>query len=224
MPLLMSYMIQAVISRFLGVFILPILILALVLGIMECFWGYRLFKPICAITGGALGFSLGAIMSMVYNGSNMGSAVLIGIILGGLLGFLSFHFCKAFFILSSVLIIILFSLSQNGGALILGLIMSIVFGILINKFFRPIVIIVTSIQGGIIIGSCFGASSANGLLIFIVSIGLIVWGMIFQFKKPDQYWVNGNIGLNVNAKKGRIEIPRKYPEENTEEITEELSL
>lgn len=63
-------------------------ILLLLLGIVECFWGYRLFRIILAITG----FFVGAGIGVALAGNAQQSIVILAALGGGLLGAILFYF------------------------------------------------------------------------------------------------------------------------------------
>lgn len=166
--------------------------LLLIVGGIECFFGYRIFRFLTAVIGFVVGAVIGGGLGMVSAGQAgaLGFGLILGI-LGGLLAFKLYKF--------GVFIICFGAGAVLGGALGLasgdqGMILSfagiagLLLGVLGVILTKPIIIISTSVGGGM------GAGSALGMLIQQPSMGLIlgivlaVAGILVQFaldkKKP----------------------------------------
>ncbi|MBX4270627.1 TM7S3/TM198-like domain-containing protein [Clostridium estertheticum] len=148
---------------------------------LQCFLGYKLFKFWVIICGF---FTFGIMGGVVINTSsdNAGMAMLI-VILSALLGaFIAFKLYKVgIFILCGVMGFLLgYVITQ---AVTLGIIMALVLGVLSIFFVRPVIIVSTSLSGGLIAGISLAkvldiSSFATSIIIGIL---FAIFGMVVQF-------------------------------------------
>lgn len=164
-------------------------IIALIVAIITCFWGYKLNKFLISIFGLILGFAIG--IEYLPNFINDQTTVyIISEIIGLAIGFISYNlYLAGIFFLCAIAV---FVLCGNLGLTeelqtIIGLVAGIIAGIIGVKFTRPIMIIATSLSGASIITDiAFNLLSyQNELLIFIISLVLATFGMIYQFKQKE---------------------------------------
>ncbi|MBU3097741.1 MULTISPECIES: TM7S3/TM198-like domain-containing protein [Clostridium] len=148
---------------------------------LQCFLGYKLFKFWVTVCGF---FTFGIMGGVVVNTSsgNAGMAMLI-VILSALLGaFITFKLYKVgIFILCGVMGFLLgYVITQ---AVTLGIIMALVLGVLSVFFVRPVIIVSTSLSGGLIAGISLAkildiSSFATSIIIGVL---FAIFGMILQF-------------------------------------------
>ena len=143
-------------------------IVAVLIGLMSCFFGYKLNKTLIAIMGLIIGFNLGIV----------------------LFGFISYNlYLVGIFLLCAITV---YSLCNNLGLesniqTIISVISGIIAGILGVKFTRPLMIISTSLGGAsLITENAFNLLNfQNNILSIIVLIIIAVLGMSYQFKQPN---------------------------------------
>lgn len=163
---------------------------ALIYGILECFFGYKIMKIIFAIQGFFLGFIAFAGVSYLLGVDSLGPGLLcslIGAILGAMLLY-KFYLIGVF--LSNATMVFLIGLLIGGteeSNLIVWAIIGIIIGVLAVKFVRVWVIAVTGIVGGLSAGTAL-----MGLLevykigpALLVGIVLAVLGILYQWKSTD---------------------------------------
>lgn len=164
-------------------------IIALVVAIITCFWGYKLNKGLIAIFGLILGFALG--IEYLPNLINDQTIVyVVSAVIGIAVGFISYNlYLVGIFFLCGVAAFVLcenLGLAENLQTII-GLVAGIIAGILGVKFTRPIMIISTSLSGAsVLTDTAFQILNfQNNTLTFIISIVLAVLGMIYQFNQKE---------------------------------------
>ena len=164
-------------------------IIALVVAIITCFWGYKLNKGLIAIFGLILGFALG--IEYLPNFINDQTIVyVVSAVIGIAVGFISYNlYLVGIFFLCGVAAFVLcenLGLAENLQTII-GLVAGIIAGILGVKFTRPIMIISTSLSGAsALTDTAFQILNfQNNTLAFIISIVLAVLGMIYQFNQKE---------------------------------------
>ncbi|APC42008.1 TM7S3/TM198-like domain-containing protein [Clostridium estertheticum] len=169
------------ISGFASECIRIIAIVTFLLTFLQCFLGYKLFKFWVTVCGF---FTFGIMGGVVSNTSsdNAGMAMFI-VLLSALLGaFITFKLYKVgIFILCGFMGFLLgYVLTQ---VVTLGIIMALVLGVLSIFFVRPVIIVSTSLSGGLIAGISLAkvldiSSFATSIIIGILFAG---FGMVVQF-------------------------------------------
>ena len=164
-------------------------IIALVVAIITCFWGYKLNKGLIAIFGLILGFALG--IEYLPNFIDDQTIVyVVSAVIGIAVGFISYNlYLVGIFFLCGVAAFVLcenLGLAENLQTII-GLVVGIIAGILGVKFTRPIMIISTSLSGAsVLTDTAFQILNfQNNTLAFILSIVLAVLVMIYQFNQKE---------------------------------------
>ncbi|MBZ9616085.1 TM7S3/TM198-like domain-containing protein [Clostridium estertheticum] len=169
------------ISGFASECIRIIAIVTFLLTFLQCFLGYKLFKFWVTVCGF---FTFGIMGGVVSNTSsdNAGMAIFI-VLLSALLGaFITFKLYKVgIFILCGFMGFLLgYVLTQ---VVTLGIIMALVLGVLSVFFVRPVIIVSTSLSGGLIAG--ISLAKVLGISSFATSIiiGILfaIFGMVVQF-------------------------------------------
>ncbi len=138
-------------------------ILAIALGIMFCFFGYRYLRKL--ITG--FGFLIGAITAYVFLAPTMAlfPTIILSVVIGAATGLLLYYIhvagiflLGAFFGISAVSILcILFDWDPFSlGASIFMLVSAIVLGVMAVIYRRNLIVICTSFTGGMLTALCCG--------------------------------------------------------------------
>ena len=131
---------------------------SLVLSVLLCFWGYRLFTCFAAGIGFVIGAFLGFLLSGHYFTDELWIILLSALILGLILGFLATRLILlstffVVFILVSVfscgLLVSFVTSLSNMMAGIISLILGIVAGVICIKLQKPIIILVTAFCGAL---------------------------------------------------------------------------
>ncbi|NNU77385.1 DUF4203 domain-containing protein [Clostridium estertheticum] len=169
------------ISGFASECIRIIAIATFLLTFLQCFLGYKLFKFWVTVCGF---FTFGIMGGVVSNTSsdNAGMAMFI-VLLSALIGaFITFKLYKVgIFILCGFMGFLLgYVLTQ---AVTLGIIMALVLGVLSIFFVRPVIIVSTSLSGGLIAGISLAkvldiSSFATSIIIGVL---FAIFGMVVQF-------------------------------------------
>ena len=163
---------------------------ALIYGILECFFGYKIMKILFAIQGFCLGFIAFAGVAYLLDVDSLGPGLLcslIGAILGAMLLY-KFYLIGVF--LSNATMVFLIGLLIGGtdeSNLIAWAAIGVIVGVLAVKFVRVWVIAVTGIVGGLSAGTAL-----MGLLevyktgpALLAGIVLAVLGILYQWKTTD---------------------------------------
>lgn len=171
------------------------LVLSLVTGIIQCFFGYRLLKFWITLFGFLLGFLLGYGISGQLVSDSAVVPVLAGIAAGLLAGFLAFKiyllgvfvFCGllGFYLVSAI------SFPSGDGWTVLAFILEIVafvaVGILSVKFARPFIIVITAGSGAFSAVRALASLTPSVALLQVQSSRLIILlvlaacGIMLQF-------------------------------------------
>lgn len=188
------------------------LFLAVLFGVLSCFWGYRAFKVVLGIVGFAGGAYLGAGAGAYFTGGFGIVAVITGLI-GGLIGaaLVSVVYYAGIFVLGAlggwVIYTMIAGAAGYGPHLILLIVLALIGGIL-ALFFQKFLIIVSTafigswciVSGGFsLLGSDFGPFDlfyaperllrpVGGLntIVVICWVALGLLGSIFQFRFSDR--------------------------------------
>ena len=131
---------------------------SLVLSVLLCFWGYRLFTCFAAGIGFVTGAFLGFLLSGHYLTDELWIILLSALILGLILGFLATRLIllSTFFVVlilvsvfSCGLLVSFVTSLSNVMAGIISLILGIVAGVICIKLQKPIIILVTAFCGAL---------------------------------------------------------------------------
>lgn len=146
-------------------------------GVLDCFFGYKVFKVTLALLGALLGAGLGHALAVRFGASQ--TVDLVAVIAGGLAGaglaFLAY--IAAVFIagfgFGATLGMLLLANYHHMVALLTGLVLGIVGGFLAVKLQRVLIILSTSLLG-----------SFRAILALSYFTSQIDW--LFYFRQPDQ--------------------------------------
>lgn len=164
---------------------------------LQCFLGYKMFKFWVAVCGF---FTFGIMGGVVSNtiSDNVGIVMFIGILSALLGAFIAFKLYKVgVFILCGFMGFLLgYILTRT---VTLGIIMALVLGVLSVFFVRPVIIISTSISGGLIAGISLARILGINSFAISISIGILfaIFGMLVQFA-TNQKTSNVNGGNSQN--------------------------
>ena len=164
-------------------------IIALIIAIITCFFGYKLNKGLIAILGLILGFLIG----ITYLPNIIIDKTLIYIlsaVIAIFFGFISYKlYLVGIFFLCAIATYILcenFGLTGNLQTII-GILVGLIAGILGVKFTRPLMIISTGLSGASIITEILFniLNFQNDILNFIISLIIAILGITYQFQQKD---------------------------------------
>ena len=170
-------------------------------GAIQCFFGYRVLKLYITVIGflaGLLGFSIIGALAI----GSLGPGLLVGLLGGALLAFIAFKLHKLAVCLinganASLAVTVLGFASgveyalrclepaaiqeHTGAGLIVGLAIGVIVAVLTAILYRPVVILSTSLQGGVFLGCglCMMLFAMDQCLTAILVCTLL--GAIFQF-------------------------------------------
>lgn len=169
-----------------------VFIIAVIFSLAACFFGYRLLKIWSTIIGFIIGLIIGGTLADFFSKGNLWITIGVALVVGIILGVLAFFLYKVgvfiLVLIESVALIsnILTTLISNlSGTIIyiIAIVLGILIAILAIKLMRPVVIVVTALNGGSSIVSAlirFGLVS-NNLILLIVFAVIAVAGMVVQF-------------------------------------------
>ena len=173
-------------------------LIVIVIGIIQCFWGYKLYRVTLAIsgfvTGATVGFIIGLLGAAAFVELDADSIqgtvtfIIFIMLICGIAGAMIAYFWElvgAFLVGFSGVYIVSLAVSIMNKAILgdtnivpsffTSLIPAIITGILVVKFWKPIVIIYTGLVGALNIA----AGSNLGILVFLLCA---VCGIIYQIK------------------------------------------
>ena len=177
------------------------LAISLLLSLASCFFGYKLMKVWIAVAGFVLGFVLGDVVCALLKVESFGVFFLIGAVVGIALAIVSFKLYKVgIFLLGGVLgggIATLVLGTQEWWHILVAVLIGLAVGALTVLASKPVVILASSISGGLSAlrsaGALFTLSTLTGNASTIILWGgaaLAVAGVVVQFitnkKKPEK--------------------------------------
>lgn len=179
-----------VISKYLMIAAIPVLIIALI----NCFLGHKVFKILVGLAGIFIGAFLGVGIVMGFSMLTTKqmpavSLMVIAAIIGAvIIGFGSFRlykggaFCMGF-ITGMILGVVVMKLMNKDEYIIAGVIGGLLMGLLAIDLYRHIVILLTSINGGMVSAACLAIILKKDDPLFILKLGIVlsVLGIIVQY-------------------------------------------
>jgi hypothetical protein len=171
-------------------------IVGIVLGIIECFFGYRIFKVILAITGFIVGAALGGVLA--YSSSQSQAVVLLAALVGGIIGAVlayTLYAVGVFLIgalVGAVLGYMLFGLVHSSPQPVVIVIIAVIVGIVAVILQRLMIIVSTAFGGawGVVSGLVSlttgavsplapgGLSALRGGTLWGIILGWLVLGIV----------------------------------------------
>ena len=167
---------------------------------LQCFLGYKLFKFWVAVCGFFTFGILGGVVSSTISG-NAGMTAFIAILSALLGAFIAFKLYKVgVFILCGFMGFLLgYVLTRT---VVLGIIMALILGVLSLFFVKPVIIISTSISGGLVAGTSLTRVLGIDSFATSIIIGVLfaIFGMLVQFatNKKTSNINQGNQQNNIN--------------------------
>jgi len=170
-------------------------IIVAIIGLLQCFFGYKLFRGLCALVGFAVGCTIGMALARWLIGFDTTLMTTISmlavIILGVVFALLAFRvFLAGFFIYAFIAVysLVFFTIGPIVGAVPIGIITSIIVSILIGivviKNERVLIILVTALSGAL----CAAGSTTlflpnmHQFLVMALAVVLTLLGFIAQNK------------------------------------------
>lgn len=148
---------------------------------LQCFLGYKMFKFWVAVCGFFTFGIMGVVVSNTIS-DNVGMVMFIGILSASLGAFIAFKLYKVgVFILCGFMGFLLGCVLTQ--TVIFGIILALVLGVLSVFFVKPVIIISTSITGGLIAGISLARILGINSFAISISIGILfaIFGMLVQF-------------------------------------------
>lgn len=183
-----------------------IAVISIAFGVMQCYFGYKVFKILMAITGFFVGGGIGGVIGGIIiseTGGGGGIVVLLAII-GGIVGVLvavKVYFLGIFLYGFAIGFIIIAIIDGN---MAMSAVIGIIFGVLLVIFDRLLIIILSALSGGTLLGTGTAALlfslgiSVNSAVSTLLTLAFIATGLYYQFK------VNGGLpAMKRTAKKNK---------------------
>ena len=169
-----------------------IMLLLLLFGALECFFGYRIFRVITALVGFIVGAAIGGVLGF-FTAQQLGALIggLVVGILGGLLAFKLYKlgvFVICFFAGAALGLVLGAAAGDQSMAFAFAGIAGLALGVLGVILTGPLIIISTAIGGGMSCGMSLGTIMSNMGLGLLLGVVLSIVGILLQFymeKKKD---------------------------------------
>lgn len=171
------------------------LAVGILFSLVNCFFGFRLQRVWIGVICFLIGFVTMNVLGVNFS-LNTAVAVLLGVVLGAVLAFISYKLYLAgvfIFTLGITLLCCVLLIPVQWACWTVGVLLGILLGVLAVKFTRPIMILVTGVSGGL------SAAKSLTLLIPISFIQASVWtpvilgavlaaiGAAFQFSSTKKH-------------------------------------
>lgn len=156
-----------------------------VIAVVQCFWGYKLFKLWIAIYGFFLSGLLGTMLAM-YNVQDVNAAIFIGLLSAIVGAFITYKLYLAGVFLSCGLMgfVIVYALTQETS---ISVVLAIVVGIFGVVFVKPVIILSTSIPYGFLAGASLAAMlRLDGAMGNILGVLFAILGIYIQFSTGER--------------------------------------
>jgi hypothetical protein len=195
-----------------GSFINIILGIAILIGALECFFGYRIFRIILGLIGFLIGAILGAAIGYSLSGDRIVS-LLAGVV-GGVIGaslLVALYFVGVFIVgalLGGVLSAMLYTILNHDPALVVIIVLAIIGGVIAIIFQKFMIIVSTSFSGSWVvvsglaslfakqtsptdIGMLIRSEGSSTYIILLIAIALGIAGMVVQYRSIPASKSNG---------------------------------
>lgn len=160
---------------------------AFLIGVLECFAGYKIYKIMIVVWGFVFGFLAGIVFCTAGGiiESSVGAAIAIGIILGAAMSVLAYKFyLTGIFILVGMLTFFAFYFITS--SVMISIALALVVGISANFFVKPVIMISTAFSGAsiMLLALCLllDASDSREFIYYILWIIISVDGIVVQLK------------------------------------------
>lgn len=213
----LQYVLEEVLALAKGI-ITPFLIPTLLLGVANCFFGYKIFRVLLSISTGLVGGVIGIVLGLACTDMSVPGAI-VGFIIGAaLFGALAWFLYKVFIFVQSfftgfgigfVVGVLLSGFESLTLGIVLGVILGIALGVLVIIFERIVIMATTSFKGAssialvltfLIIKNLANFGLWNGILTVVFTIG----GFLFQyfFKFGNTQTISGG---NAKVKTAKVQ-------------------
>ncbi len=162
----------------------------ILVGAIQCFFGYQLFRVLTAVVGFAVGAAIGGVLG--YIAMREAGAMMIGLLIGLLGGWLAFKLYKlgVFVICFGAGAVVGAALGLMAGgmntvipfAAVVGIALGVL-GVILTK---PVIIISTAVGGGMSIGIALGSMMGNLAMGVILGIVISIAGILVQFHQDKK--------------------------------------
>ena len=179
-------------------------VFTLIFGVLQCFFGYKLFRFWCSFVGFMIGAIIGLIIVLIGYFTESNTAMIFGGILALALGILGavvafkaysigvfiYFFVSAypigFFIVGSIA-------NSAAAGFAAGVITGIIMGIIGFKYREFWIVLATSLSGGVStgIGVLLIMHSTNGIIGIVISVVLLVAGIVIQRRALHHNTIEG---------------------------------
>lgn len=172
-----------------------IMLLLLLFGALECFFGYRIFRVITALVGFIVGAAIGGVLGF-FAAQQIG-ALIGGLIVGILGGFLAFKLYKlgvfviCFFAGAALGLVLGAAAGDQSMAFAFAGIAGLALGVLGVILTGPLIIISTAVGGGMSCGMSLGTIMSNMGLGLLLGVVLSIVGILLQFYMEKKKGTSG---------------------------------
>lgn len=175
-------MLQEELLKILTALALPMLALA----IINCFFGYRLFRIIVAISGAMIGAASGVMLGLKLQSTSwLIMAVIICVAAGGFAGYklyMAGAFVMGFFsgmMVGAMAMVVL----KKDAVLVVAVLAGLILGLLAVDLYKYVLVALTSINGGMLMGICILIlmKKDNPKLMLMFGAVFTIIGMIVQY-------------------------------------------
>ena len=190
---------------------------ALVVGAMQCFFGYKLFRAMTAIIGFIVGGVIGAFLGVAMAGQ---SGAILGLLVLGVLGALLayalyqlgvFIVCFGAGAMVGLMLATMMGSTDSNGTLTFMIFCGLILGVVGIILTKPIIILSTGIGGGMSMGFALGTliDETAGLVLGVI---LSVIGVCVQFYLEKEKSANGEPAADRKTSVGSSPsaAPRSY--------------
>lgn len=195
-----------------------ILAITAVVSVIQCFFGYKIFKFWVGVIGFIVFVFLGGVLgALAFKGSEV-AIIIFGLICGILGAFLAMKlyklgvFIQCFGTGFLVGIVLCGAILQTdiGPAMALAIVFGAIFGIVGVILIKPVIIISTGFSGGVTLGLCL-AGLFKGNLFLGILLGIIssICGVLYQFyssKNPKLATNGSNSNIPVSSENNNISL------------------
>ena len=199
-------------------------IVILAVAVITCFFGWKLIRVWGALSGFEIGAAIGGVAGSVIFGINEKAGAVIGLILFAVWKRGAIFVVTLVFGLNSVLGVL-----GSKQLLLTGIVVvvSLILAIVAEFFSAPVVILLSSIYGGILAGVSVGALVPNfSLISYIAGVVATVLGIVVQFMLESRKKVKQNVAKAKrirDAESTENEVDRaRYIIDHLDEVEDEV--
>ena len=204
--------------------VLPLLLIIVLVGIMSCFFGYKIYKLLLIAQGFLVGAIIGLLLGGVLGQGEGAVPVVCAFCMGTVGGFLSWYlfyvgvFLQAFSIGAGVAVLLMFACMEyveKNMVVVAALITGTIFGIIACVLINVVQIFLTALCGALILAALtvpFFIESGNVSISGVIAVILFAAGFSFQTYMCKKSSMERNVGYREAPRQ-----PERYMEARTEE-------